>query len=101
MPWYATRSKKNGFFEEKGAGQAQGRCFCEWENEKESGVWGTLCANAGYRGGARFACNLQDAPQGREDRTAPKQAALLASGEIGYEGGLGDVASVAVIGSCS
>jgi hypothetical protein len=42
-------------------------------------------------------CNLQDAPQRRERRTAQKQAALLAIGEIGYEGGLGEVASAAVI----
>jgi hypothetical protein len=42
-------------------------------------------------------CNLQDAPQRREHRTAQKQAALLAIGEIGYEGGLGEVASAAVI----
>jgi hypothetical protein len=28
-------------------------------------------------------CNLQDAPQGREHRTAQKQATLLAFGEIG------------------
>jgi hypothetical protein len=56
---------------------------------KKRGIWGTLCANAGYRGGARFACNQQDAPQGREHRTAQKQATQLAFGEIGYEAGLG------------
>jgi hypothetical protein len=49
-------------------------------------------------GGAHSACNLQDAPQGREHRTAPKREALLAFGEIGYEGGLGEVISAAVIG---
>jgi hypothetical protein len=64
---------------------------------KKRGVWGILCVNAGYRGGARFACSLQDAPQGREHRTA-KRATLLAFGEIGYEGGLGEAASAAVIG---
>jgi hypothetical protein len=42
--------------------------------------------------------NLQDAPQGREHRTSPKQATPLAFGEIGYEGWLGEVASAAVIG---
>jgi hypothetical protein len=63
-------------------------------------------------------CNLQDAPQRREHRTAPGIAfpptspdgravgtgrgkgvrwGVLAFGEIGYEGGLGDVASAAVI----
>jgi hypothetical protein len=31
------------------------------------------------------------------DRTAQKKATLLAFGEIGYEGGLGEVASAAVI----
>jgi hypothetical protein len=62
------------------------------------GVWENPWANAGCRGGARFACNQQDAPQGREHRTAQKQVALLAFGEIGYEGGLGEVASAAVIG---
>jgi hypothetical protein len=64
---------------------------------KKPGVWGTLCANAGYRGGARFATRRKDAsteqPQNR--------ATLLAFGEIGYEGGLGEVASAAVIGKCS
>jgi hypothetical protein len=44
---------------------------------------------------------LQDVPQGREHRTDPKQAALLAFGEIGYEGGFGEVASANVIGWCS
>jgi hypothetical protein len=67
---------------------------------KKRGVWGTLCVNVGYRGGARFACNLQDTPQGREHRTAQKQATLLvlAFGEVGYKGGLGEVPSAAVIG---
>jgi hypothetical protein len=75
------------------------RCFCEWiKMGKKRGVWGTLCANAGYRGEARFACNLQDASQERERRTAPKRAKLLAFGEFGYEGGLGEVASATVIG---
>jgi hypothetical protein len=41
---------------------------------------------------------MQDAPQGREHQTARKQATLLAFGEIGYEGGLGEDASAAVIG---
>jgi hypothetical protein len=57
---------------------------------KNRGVWETLCAKAGHRGGARFACKLRVAPQGREHRTAQKQATLLAFGEIGYEGGLGE-----------
>ena len=65
---------------------------------KNRGVWGTLCANAGYRGGARFACNLQVVPQGREHRRAQKQAMLLAFGKIGYGGGLGEFTSAAVIG---
>jgi hypothetical protein len=46
----------------------------------------------------RPSCNLQVAPQGREHRTAQKQATLLAFGEIGHEGGLGEFASATVIG---
>jgi hypothetical protein len=78
------------------------RRFCEWEKWcKKPGVWGTLCANTGYRGGARFACNLQMRRKDASTEQPKNRATLLAFGEIGYEGGLGEVASAAVIGKSS
>ena len=83
----------------EGVGGRASRCFCEWKKwGKKPEAGGTLCANAGFRSEARFACNLQDAPQDASSEQPQNRAKLLAFGEIGYEGGLGEVASAAVIG---
>jgi hypothetical protein len=65
---------------------------------KKPGVWGTLCANAGYRveHASRATCKTRRKDASTEQ--SKNRATLLAFGEIGYEGGLGEVASAAVIG---
>ena len=76
------------------------RCFCEWEKWERTAAFGELSAQ--MRGtdlerASRETCESRR-KDASTDRTAQKKATLLAFGEIGYGGGLGEVASAAVIG---
>jgi hypothetical protein len=73
--------------------------FVSWKNGERNPAFGELSAQirgTGVERASRVTCKTR-----RKDASTEQlknRATLLAFGEIGYEGGLGEVASAAVIG---